>query len=103
MIMQEAKDKQAIRNLLNCDDMPKLDQKFENRLLNRLLALANTNNNVFSIQTKTKTLKWTSLPRWWIFAIACSLVIGIGYWKNQHELEEMRQFDVVLEFSMGTL
>jgi len=31
------------------------------------------------------------------------IVIGFGYWQHLRELEELRQFDVLLEFSMGTL
>jgi hypothetical protein len=29
--------------------------------------------------------------------------LGAWYWHHLHEMEELRQFDVLLEFSMGTL
>jgi hypothetical protein len=31
------------------------------------------------------------------------IVISFGYWQHLRELEELRKFDVLLEFSMGTL
>ncbi len=101
--MQEDKEKQAICNLLQLGGVPALDHEFEGRLVERWLVDTPAKKDLISIQIETRTLKCISHPRWWALGIACSLAIGGGYWKHQRELEELRQFDVVMEFSMGSL
>ena len=103
MIMQDETEKQSIRNLMQAASVPEMRPDFESRLTQAWLEKSHTNHMA---EDNPKYLQILTLPsRQLRFGLTLLLLIVIvfGYWQHLRELEELRQFDVLLEFSMGTL
>jgi hypothetical protein len=103
MIMQVETEKQSIRNLMEAADEPPMRLDFEIKLTQAWLEKSREN---LVVENSSKYLQILNLPsQQWRWGIALLLVgvMGFGYWQHLRELEDVRQFDVLLEFSMGTL
>jgi hypothetical protein len=103
MMMQEETEKQSIRNLIQAAAEPEIRPDFESRLTQAWLEKSNSNQVA---KNTPKYLHTLTLPsQQWLLGLALLLLIliGFGYWQHLRELEELRKFDVLLEFSMGTL
>lgn len=102
-MMQEEIEKQAVRDLIQMDAEPTMRHDFQVKLtkawLDQSMTQAHANQNPEDIQV----LAVLSQGWWWGMTLLVSLTLGFWYWHHLHELEELRQFDVLLEFSMGTL
>ena len=101
--MQDDTEKQAIRNLIQVADEPAMRPNFEDRLTkvwlekSREKAVPEKSSGFLHVLT-------LPLQQWrWGLALLVFGLIGFGYWHHLRELEDLRQFDLLLEFSMGTL
>jgi len=103
MMMQVETEKQSIRNLMEAADEPPMRLDFEIKLTQAWLEKSREN---LVVENTSKYLQILTLPsQQWRWGIALLLfgAMGFGYWQHLHELEDVRQFDMLLEFSMGTL
>jgi len=103
MMMQDATEKKSIRNLMQAVVEPEMRPDFESRVTQAWLEKSDANQVA---ETTPKYLQILTLPfQQWRLGLALLLfvVIGFGYWQYLRELDELRKFDVLLEFSMGTL
>jgi hypothetical protein len=101
--MQDDTEKQAIRNLIQVADEPAMRPNFEDRLTKAWLEKSRENAVP---EESSDFLHALTLPlqQWrWGLALFVFGLIGFGYWHHLRELEDLRQFDLLLEFSMGTL
>lgn len=103
MMMQDETEKKSIRNLMQAAAEPEMLPDFESRVTQAWLEKSHANQVV---ENTPKYFQILTLPsQQWRFGLTLMLfiVIGFGYWQHLRELEELRKFDVLLEFSMGTL
>ena len=101
--MQDDTEKQAIRNLMQVADEPAMRPNFEDRLTKAWLEKSRENAVSEKSPGHLQVLTFPS-PYWrWGLPLLVFGLIGFGYWHHLRELEELRQFDLLLEFSMGTL
>jgi hypothetical protein len=103
MMMQEETEKQSIRNLMKAASEPEIHPDFESRMTQEWLEKSHANNVV---EKTPKYLQILTLPSQQLrlgLALLLLIITGFGYWQHLRELEELRKFDVLLEFSMGTL
>jgi len=103
MMMQEETEKQSIRNLIQAAAEPEMRPDFESRLTQAWLEKSQAKHVA---EDTPKYLQILTLPSQQLrfgLVLLLLIVIGFGYWQHLRELEELRQFDVLLEFSMGTL
>ncbi|NDD13439.1 MAG: hypothetical protein EB072_12515 [Betaproteobacteria bacterium] len=103
MMMQEETEKKSIRNLIQAAAEPEMHPDFESRLTQAWLEKSHANHVA---EDTPKYLQILTLPSQQLrfgLVLLLLIVIGFGYWQHLRELEELRQFDVLLEFSMGTL
>ncbi|MEY3887657.1 MAG: hypothetical protein RL650_1749 [Pseudomonadota bacterium] len=103
MMMQEEIEKQAVRNLIQLDAEPTMRPDFQDKMtkvwLDKSMAQKLENQQPRDIQV----LAFLSQHWAWGMTLLVSMTLGFWYWHHLHEMEELRQFDVLLEFSMGTL
>lgn len=103
MMIQDETEKQSIRNLMQAALEPEIRPDFESRLTQAWLEKSHVNH----VEENTpKYLQILTLPSQQLrfgLTLLVLIVIGFGYWQHLRDLEELRQFDVLLEFSMGTL
>ncbi|MEN9421237.1 MAG: hypothetical protein RLZZ107_711 [Bacteroidota bacterium] len=103
MMIQEETEKQSIRNLIQAASEPEMRPDFESLLTQAWLEKSHANHVA---ENTPKYLQILTLPSQQLrfgLTLLVLIVIGFGYWQHLRELEELRQFDVLLEFSMGTL
>ena len=103
MMMQDETEKKSIRNLMQAVVEPEMHPDFESRVTQAWLEKSDANQVA---ENTPKYFQILTLPsQQWRFGLTLMLfiVIGFGYWQHLRELEELRKFDVLLEFSMGTL
>jgi len=103
MMMQVETEKQSIRNLMEAADEPPMRLDFEIKLTQAWLEKSREN---LVVENSSKYLQILTLPsqQWrWVIALLLVGAMGFGYLQHLRELEDVRQFDVLLEFSMGTL
>lgn len=103
MTMQEEIEKQAVRNLMQLDAEPVHRPDFEDKLAKAWLEMSMTQKLQNQAPQDIQVLAGPSQRWWWGMTLLVSLTLGAWYWHHLHEMEELRQFDVLLEFSMGTL
>jgi hypothetical protein len=103
MMMQDETEKQAIRNLMQAASEPEMRSDFETRLTHEWLEKAHANHVTEKTPKYLQILTLPSQPLRFGLALLLLIVIGFGYWQHLRELEELRKFDVLLEFSMGIL
>ena len=101
--MQDDTEKQAIRNLMQVADEPAMRPDFEHRLAKAWLEKSRENAVSEKSSGHLQVLTLPSLHWRWGLALFVFGLIGFGYWHHLRELEDLRQFDLLLEFSMGTL
>ena len=103
MMMQDETEKQSIRNLMQAAAEPEIRPDFESRVTQAWLEKSQAN------QVAENTPKYLQIlissSQQWRFGLVLLLfiLIGFGYWQHLRELEELRKFDVLLEFSLGTI
>jgi hypothetical protein len=103
MMMQEELEKQEIRNLIQMDAEPTLRPDFQDKLTTAWLEKSMSQKLADQRPRNIQVLAILS-QRWlWFLTLLVSLTLGVLYWRHLHYLDELRQFDVLLEFSMGTL
>lgn len=103
MMMQEEIEKQAVRNLIQMNAEPSMRPDFQDKLLQAWLDKSKTQALVNEHPRDIQALEFLSQRWWWGMTLLVSLTLGFWYWHHLNQLEELRQFDVLLEFSMGTL
>lgn len=103
MIMQEEIEKKAVRNLMQMDAEPSIRPDFQDKLRTAWLDKSMNQTHVNQHSGDIQLLAFLSQRWWWGMTLLVSLTLGVWYWRHLHELEELRRFDVLLEFSMGTL
>jgi hypothetical protein len=101
--MQDDTEKQAIRNLMQVADEPVMRADFEDRLTKRWLEKSRENTLPDAPSSYLQVLTFPFQQWRWGLALLVVMLIGFGYWHHLRELEELRQFDLLLEFSLGTL
>ena len=103
MMMQDETEKKSIRNLMQAAVEPEMRPDFESRVTQAWLEKSHTNHVDENTSKYLQILTFT-FQQWRLgLALLLFVVIGFGYWQHLREIEELRQFDVLLEFSMGTL
>jgi hypothetical protein len=103
MMMQEETEKQSIRNLMQVASEPEIRPDFECRLTQAWLEKSHANRVADNTPKYLQILTLPSQQLRFGLTLLVLIVIGFGYWQHLRELEELRTFDVLLEFSMGTL
>ena len=101
--MEQDKEKQALRNLMQIDAEPPMRADFQEEMTQVWLEKSR-NNDAVNDQSKDGHVL-ALMPHAWRLGLALLVLIsaGFGYWQHLREAEELKQFDVLLEFSMGTL
>ena len=101
--MEQDKEKQALRNLMQIDDEPPMRAGFQEEMKQVWLEKS-LNNDAINDRSKDGHVL-ALMPHSWRLGLALLVLISAGFWYWQHlrEAEELKQFDVLLEFSMGTL
>lgn len=103
MMMQDDTEKHAIRNLMQIVEEPSLRPDFESQMTAAWLekSLKNQTSEAFPRQVQALTL---TAQQWvWVLGLFLFMMVGFAYLHHLRELEEMRKFDLLLDFSMGTL
>jgi hypothetical protein len=103
MMIPDETEKQSIRNLMQAALEPEIRPDFESRLTQAWLEKSHTNHVDENTSKYLQILTFPSQQLRFGLALLLLIVIGFGYWQHLREIEELRQFDVLLEFSMGTL
>ena len=103
MKMEQDSQKQALRNLMQIDVEPSMRTDFQEEMTQVWLEKSR-NNDVVNDRTEGGHVL-VLMPPSWRMGLTLLVLISVGFWYWQHlrEAEELKQFDVLLEFSMGTL
>ena len=101
--MEQDNEKQALRNIMQIDAEPPLRADFQEEMTQVWLEKSR-NNDVFNDRSEGGYVLVLMPPSWRLGLTLLVLIsAGFGYWQHLREAEELKQFDVLLEFSMGTL
>jgi hypothetical protein len=103
MKMQEEIEKQAIRNLMELANEPAMRSNFQDRMTAAWLEKSHDNFASEANWYHALAVAINSHPRWWTLTVLLLGAMALGYWQHLREIEELHQFDILLEFSMGTL
>jgi hypothetical protein len=103
MMMHHDTEKQLIRTLIQMDEAPGLHPDFQEKLTHAWLGKSMTTKLVNHQFGDIRIFAFLSQRWWWSMPLLLTLTLGAWFWQHQHEIEDFRQFDVLLEFSMGTL
>jgi hypothetical protein len=103
MMMQEEIEKKAFRNLIQMEAEPSMRPDFQDKLTKAWLDKSMTQTHFNGHPRDIQVLAFLSQRWWWGMTLLVSLTLSYWYWHHLNQLEELRQFDVLLEFSMGTL
>jgi hypothetical protein len=103
MKMQDEHDKKAIRDLMQVADAPAMRSDFQDRMT---AAWLEKSHDPFALEAngrQTFAAAIAARPKWWALTVLFLGAMALGYWQHLREIEELHQFDILLEFSMGTL
>jgi len=103
MKMQVENEKQAIRNIMEIASEPAMRSNFQDRMTVAWLEKSHDNFASEANWYHTLAVAIYLHPKWWTLTVLLLAAMALGYWQHLREIEELHQFDILLEFSMGTL
>ena len=93
--MTEETEKQSIRDIMCVAHDASMRPEFYEKITNAWIKKTQTESVNYQ---SVRALHW-----WWFIGLIILSCIGFFYWQHLQELENIRQFDVLMEYSLGTL
>lgn len=101
--MTEETEKQSIRDIMCVAHDASMRPEFYEKITNAWIKKTQTESVNYHFFGMIQVQSVRALHWWWFIGLIILSCIGFFYWQHLQELENIRQFDVLMEYSLGTL